>query len=212
MTALMSRYYGLIPAAGSGSRFGAAQPKQYLAIGGRTLLDLSIESLASHPRIHRVFVVLAPDDGRYVPSGAAVEKIVVCRCGGATRADSVLNGLRHAALDADDRVLVHDAARPCLSTAAVDRLISTVGDDPAGGILAIPVADTLKRAGEQDRISETQPRDRLWQAQTPQLFPYGVLLDALTSGDRTTITDEASAVEQHGIRPKLVWVNLRISR
>lgn len=210
----MSRYYGLIPAAGSGSRFGAPQPKQYLAIGGRTLLDLAAESLAMHARIDRVFVVLAPDDDRYSPSGPGADKVVVLRCGGPTRADSVLNGLRQAALDVSDRVLVHDAARPCLSAEAVERLISTVGDDPSGGLLAIPVADTLKRAGDDARVSETQARERLWQAQTPQLFPYGLLLDALSSGDRSAITDEASAVERLGIRPRLVmgdFANIKVT-
>ena len=212
----MNRYFAIIPAAGSGARLGSPVPKQYLTIEGRTLLDLSVSALLAEPRIGRVYVVIARDDDRYTPDPerVAAGKIVVLRCGGATRADSVLNGLQAAALDAGDRVLVHDAARPCLLASAVGRLIDEVGDDPNGGLLAIPVADTLKRADGDQRVTATESRVSLWQAQTPQLFPCGVLLEALLSGDRSMITDEASAVERLGLRPRLVtgdYSNLKVT-
>ena len=125
-------------------------------------------------------------------------------CGGATRADSVLNGLVaiSAALKPDDWVLVHDAARPCLSRAQLDALVGQVGEDETGGILAVPVADTLKRSGADGRIEATVPREHLWQAQTPQMFRYGLLREALSRS--RTVTDEAGAVEALGYRPLLV--------
>jgi 2-C-methyl-D-erythritol 4-phosphate cytidylyltransferase len=153
-----------------------------------------------------VFVVLAEGDDiweRFDWSELGV-KLSVLRCGGATRADSVLNGLLaiSAAVKPDDWVLVHDAARPCLSSAQLDRLIDQVGHDEVGGLLAVPVADTLKRSGPDGRIEATVPRERLWQAQTPQMFRYGLLREAL--GHSRGVTDESAAVEALGHRPLLV--------
>ncbi|MFZ2267057.1 MAG: 2-C-methyl-D-erythritol 4-phosphate cytidylyltransferase [Azonexus sp.] len=202
----MPRYYAIVPAAGSGSRFGAEMPKQYLDLLGRPLIYHTLAALTACPEIDRVWVVLSPDDtwwSRYDWSelGAKLETL---RCGGATRADSVNNGLRAAAMVAadDDWVLVHDAARPCLSAAMLAGLFNELANDPVGGILAVPVADTLKRADAEQRVAATEPRDGLWQAQTPQMFRYGRLLEALEKCRE--VTDEAGAVEALGLKPKLV--------
>jgi 2-C-methyl-D-erythritol 4-phosphate cytidylyltransferase len=118
----------------------------------------------------------------------------------------VYNGLLAArdAISGDDWVLVHDAARPCLSAAAIDRLIREVGEDEAGGLLAVPVADTLKRSDGDDRVTATERREGLWQAQTPQMFRYGFLVEALRRAGPAAITDEAGAIEKMGLKPKLV--------
>ena len=202
----MPRHYAIVPAAGSGSRFGAEKPKQYLDLLGRPLIFHTLKALSACPDIERVWVVLAPDDPwwpRYDWSelGAKLETV---RCGGATRAESVTNGLQAAAMVAadDDWVLVHDAARPCISAAMLDALFADLAQDPVGGILAVPVADTLKRADTEQRVAATEPRDGLWQAQTPQMFRYGLLGDALQKC--RDVTDEAGAVEALGLKPKLV--------
>ena len=202
----MPRHYAIVPAAGSGSRFGAEKPKQYLDLLGRPLIFHTLKALTACPDIERVWVVLAPDDPLWPRTdwselGAKLETV---RCGGATRAESVSNGLQAAAMVAadDDWVLVHDAARPCLSPAMLDALFADLANDPVGGILAVPVADTLKRADAEQRVAVTEPRDGLWQAQTPQMFRYGLLCDALQQC--RDVTDEAGAVEALGLRPKLV--------
>lgn len=202
----MPRHYAIVPAAGSGSRFGAEKPKQYLDLLGRPLIFHTLAALCACPAIERVWVVLAPDDPwwpRYDWSelGAKLETV---RCGGVTRAESVANGLQAAAMVAadDDWVLVHDAARPCLSPAMLDALFADLANDPVGGILAVPVADTLKRADAEQRVAATEPRDGLWQAQTPQMFRYGLLSEALEKS--RDVTDEAGAVEAFGLQPRLV--------
>jgi 2-C-methyl-D-erythritol 4-phosphate cytidylyltransferase len=212
----MSRYFAIVPAAGSGSRFGAEKPKQYLSLLGRPMIFHTLAALVACPEIDRVWVVLSPDDDewrRYDWSdlGAKLETV---RCGGKTRAESVTNGLQAAAMMAadDDWVLVHDAARPCLSAEMLSNLISELADDPVGGILAVPVADTLKRADAAQRVAVTEPRDGLWQAQTPQMFRYARLLEALTQC--TEVTDEAGAIEALGLKPKLVssdTTNLKVT-
>lgn len=201
-------YYALVPAAGSGSRMGEAEPKQYLPLAGQPMIRHALATLCATPAVERVFVVLAPDDAHW-PAAAMADlgpKLRVLRCGGETRAQSVTNGLRAMAgeLGAIDHdwVLVHDAARPCLTVAMVERLMAEVGEDEAGGLLAVPVADTLKRAGDGDRVRETVLRDRLWQAQTPQMFRHKLLLDALAVAPK--VTDEAGAVEASGYAPRLV--------
>jgi 2-C-methyl-D-erythritol 4-phosphate cytidylyltransferase len=214
-----SSLFGLIPAAGSGTRLGAETPKQYLPLegpdGARPMLLFSIAALLAVPDVELVFVVLTPGDERFrefdlSPYGGRVAPLY---CGGASRRDSVLNGLIAAAnvADPDDWMLVHDAARPCLAAADLERLIVEVRDgepaagDADGGILAVRVADTLKRAADDAggaRIAGTEPRDGLWQAQTPQMFRYAPLLDALRKAPDAT--DEASAIERTGARPRLV--------
>jgi 2-C-methyl-D-erythritol 4-phosphate cytidylyltransferase len=202
----MSKHFALVPAAGSGSRMGDAQPKQYLSLAGRPLLYHALAALCRVPALSQVYVVLAVDDGLWqrhdwTPLAAKLRPLF---CGGASRAETVRNGLRAIAgeVGALDWVLVHDAARPCLDGHHVERLLREVGEDDDGGILAVPLADTLKRADAESRIAATVPREGLWQAQTPQMFRYHTLRRAL---DRARdVTDEASAVEALGLRPKLV--------
>ena len=200
----MSDFFALVPAAGSGSRMGGELPKQYLPLAGRPMIYHALAALCECADIDTVFVVLAPDDvywQRYdwSPFGAKLQPLF---CGGATRAESVMNGLLVSELEPDDWVLVHDAARPCLSQMQLAKLIDELRDDEVGGILAVPVADTLKRADGASRIAQTENREGLWQAQTPQMFRAGLLSQALQAAPR--VTDEASAVEALGLRPKLV--------
>jgi 2-C-methyl-D-erythritol 4-phosphate cytidylyltransferase len=202
----MPRHYAIVPAAGSGSRFGSEKPKQYLDLLGRPLIFHTLKALTACPDIERVWVVLAPDDPwwpRFDWSELG-PKLETVRCGGATRAESVSNGLRAAAMVAadDDWILVHDAARPCLSAAMLDALFTELADDPVGGILAVPVADTIKRADAEQRVASTESRDGLWQAQTPQMFRYGELEKSLKN--EMAVTDEAGAIEAMGLKPKLV--------
>ena len=206
----MPRYHAIVPAAGSGSRFGAALPKQYLPLCGRPMIFHALHTLAQHPKIDRVWVVLSPGDQEWQKYDwqALGAKLDTVYCGGATRAESVTNGLRAAetALADDDWVLVHDAARPCLDARLLDDLIECLANDPVGGLLATPVADTLKRADAEGRAAATEPRAGLWQAQTPQMFRAGLLREALQKAqdNAADITDEASAVERLGLRPRLV--------
>lgn len=204
----MPNYYALIPAAGSGSRMGGETPKQYLPVLGRPLIHYAVAALCACPQIARVYVVLAPDDTLWQTFdwGVFSARLTVLYCGGAERFESVRNGLDAVCADAafDDWVLVHDAARPGLSVELVDRLIAEVGEDPFGGLLAVPVADTLKRADAGNRVLRTEPRDGLWQAQTPQMFRYGLLQRALSLLGGAGVTDEAQAVEQMGFQAKLV--------
>ena len=209
----MAPAYALIPAAGAGVRMGAAGPKQYLEIAGRPLLYHALNAIARHPRIERIFVILAPGDARYAGYdwSAYAAKLEPLYCGGETRAATVFNGLLAArdTIAAADWVLVHDAARPCLARAELDRLFAELGDDATGGLLAVPVADTLKRANRESRVAHTEPRDNLWGAQTPQAFRYRVLLEALRAADPERVTDEAGAVEALGMKPKLVLGDAR---
>ncbi|MDP2810983.1 MAG: 2-C-methyl-D-erythritol 4-phosphate cytidylyltransferase [Rhodocyclaceae bacterium] len=208
-------YHALVPAAGSGSRMGALSgrvvPKQYLPLAGQPMIWHALATLCATSAIAHVFVVLAPDDGHWPAAAMAAlgPKLHVLRCGGDTRAHSVANGLRAMAGElgdpveiGNDWVLVHDAARPCLTVAMVENLIAEVGEDDAGGLLAVPVADTLKRADENGRIRQTVSRDGLWQAQTPQMFRHRLLLEALDVAPQ--VTDEAGAIEALGLSPRLV--------
>lgn len=184
---------------------GGTLPKQYLPLSGRPLLAHTLSALISHPRIEHVFLVLSPDDNHWEMQATPSQKLTVLRCGGETRAQTVTNGLHSLAdqLRPDDWMLVHDAARPCLRQEHLDRMISQLENDPVGGILAMPVADTLKRADAGQRIAETVPRESLWQAQTPQMFRYALLLEALQKAGGQ-VTDEASAIEKMGLKPRLV--------
>jgi len=199
------RFFGLIPAAGYGSRMEADIPKQYLRLGSRTLLEHSVLALMSDPRVERVLVVVAPAD-RHAASLSFSGRVMVAPVGGASRAESVRNGLLALVAEADsrDRVLVHDAARPCLSARDLSALIDAVGAHDAGGLLAAPLSDTLKRVDES-AVSGTVERTGLWRAQTPQLFAFGILLRALQNcPDLDAVTDESSAVERIGFRPQVV--------
>jgi len=200
------RYFGLIPAAGVGSRMGAdSVPKQYLALGGKPMLEHSIDAMLADARIERVFVVVAPADTRWRSMRVEAGRVEFLPLGGATRAESVRNGLDSIAgrIGDNDRVLVHDAARPCLGAAQLALLIDEAGDEDSGGLLAVPLSDTLKR-GEGGRVATTLDRSSLWCAQTPQLFRIGSLRAALACGSLAGITDEASAMERAGHAPRLV--------
>ena len=200
----MPEFHALVPAAGFGARMGNDLPKQYLPLAGQPLIFHALNTLCASPEISTVFVVLAPGDTIFHTHDWPDfgEKLQTLYCGGNTRAESVLNGLIASELEPDDWVLVHDAARPCLTQAHLEKLIAELRDDAVGGILAVPVADTLKRADAQQRIARTEPREGLWQAQTPQMFRAGLLGEALSQAKN--VTDEASAVEAMGLNPKLV--------
>lgn len=212
----MMKRFALLPAAGVGARMGAGHPKQYLDILGRPMIWHALDAFQRHAGIAGVHVVLSAEDGWWnAYDWSGFDKLRVWRVGGATRAQSVLNGLAAMAdeLSADDWVLVHDAARPCLSQDLLDKLIGEVDDDAVGGILAMPVADTLKRAADAARIAETVPRAGLWAAQTPQMFRHGLLRAALERAG-AEVTDEASALELAGYAPRLVesdTANLKVT-
>lgn len=203
------RYFALLPAAGVGARMAANGPKQYLPVGGKPLLRHAVDAFRASPLVAHTYVVVSADDGQIdgvLPAG--LNGVTVLRCGGATRMDSVLNGLRalHGQLFDTDLVMVHDAARPGLTPALIEKLVQGVGGHPAGGLLALPVVDTVKRAGGSgsDQVA-TVPRTGLWLAQTPQMFSYALLLRALGSApDANAITDDASAVEMLGLSPRLI--------
>ncbi|MDY0012314.1 MAG: 2-C-methyl-D-erythritol 4-phosphate cytidylyltransferase [Rhodocyclaceae bacterium] len=200
------KHFALVPAAGSGSRMGSERPKQYLPLLGEPLIRHTLRALCQAPVIDRVFVVLSVGDQEWDRHdwSALGPKLTPLYCGGASRADSVLNGLRSMAEHAStaDWVLVHDAARPCLAPWHIDTLTRALAGDEVGGLLAVPVADTLKRADGHGHAIETVPRDSLWQAQTPQMFRFMMLKRALESARQ--VTDEASAIEAAGLRPRLV--------
>ena len=179
-------------------------PKQYVKLGDRTMLEHSIAAMLSDARIDAVFVVVAPMDMRWSDFRLDDDRVEFLPVGGASRAESVRNGLIAIAArtDDDDRVLVHDAARPCLTEAQLGRLIDELGVDGSGGLLAVPLADTLKR-GEDGRVGMTLDRTSMWCAQTPQLFRVGSLRAAL-SGALDAVTDESSAMERAGHAPRLV--------
>jgi len=205
---MTSNHFALVPAAGSGSRFGATQPKQYELIGGLPMLEHTVRALASQRGIECVFVVLAPGDTQFARSGWAGHpaQVVPLFCGGPTRAGSVFNALMaiRDQVDDDDWILVHDAARPCVSPSELDRLLSSLEDDEVGGLLALPVADTLKRADATERVAATESREGLWRALTPQMFRYRLLVEAMHRAKAVPVTDEASAIERLGLQPKLV--------
>lgn len=202
----------LIPAAGIGARFGADKPKQYVEIGGKTVLEYTVCIFQNHPSIDMTVVVVSPEDVLADGFQTAFAGVEVWKIGGRSRAETVRNGvakLLETGLAAEtDNILVHDAARCCLPSEALTRLIEQAGNAAEGGILAIPVADTLKRA-DGGNISATVDRSGLWQAQTPQLFRAGLLCRALAAENLEGITDEASAVEKLGIRPLLVQGDAR---
>ncbi len=209
------RLYALVPCAGSGARSGAAGPKQYESLAGRALVLWTLEALARVPEIDGTLVVLSPGDTQFeaLASEGDAEAAGACwtaRVGGATRADTVFAGLLELVARGgqdDDWVLVHDAARCLVHPESVRRLVQACRDDAVGGLLALPLPDTLKRADAADRVAATVPRDGVWAAQTPQMFRLGVLRDALRAGFARAdlaITDEASAIEAAGLAPQLV--------
>lgn len=204
---IAARYFALIPAAGVGSRMGADCPKQYLFLSGKPVLQHTIEAFLACDGIESVFVVVSPDDewaDDFIASSPKWDagRVRFLRCGGETRRDSVLNGLTALFLECapKDWILVHDAARPGLTPDLVHKLIGAIEPDDIGGLLALPVVDTVKKQNEEG--VQTVSREGLWLAQTPQMFPYAVLTDALEK--QLEVTDEASAIEATGKVPKLV--------
>ena len=201
------RCFALVPCAGVGARAGAGGPKQYAPLGAQAVVAHTLDALAQMPQLAATLVVLAPDDRDFeihAPRFAG-ERAWVARCGGATRAASVaagLSALRGRGAHSDDWVLVHDAARCLLRPEWVTRLIDACFNDKVGGLLALPLADTLKDAHD-DRVARTLSRSGKWLAQTPQMFPLGLLQRALQeAGDG--VTDESSAIEALGLHPRLV--------
>jgi 2-C-methyl-D-erythritol 4-phosphate cytidylyltransferase len=203
----MPKIFALVLAAGQGTRIGDAVPKQYIPIAGKPMMFHSIETMASVSRIERVFVVLAPLDrhwGAYDWS-ALPDKVEGVFCGGSRRAESVAKSLEHLKerIAKDDWVLVHDAARPCIDKELVEQFLDELEGDAVGGLLAIPLADTLKSADENLRVAATIPRLKLWRAQTPQMFKYDMLRRGLEK--KPLATDEAEAIESLGYyAPRLV--------
>ena len=200
------RLHALIPCAGTGSRAGTAIPKQYQPVAGRPLVLHTLAAFAAVQRLATVLVAVSPGDGTL----AGTPGIELADCGGPTRAATVLGGLhalRARGAAEDDWVLVHDAARCLITPALIDQLVDACQDDPVGGLLAQPLADTLKH-GPDGRVAATIPREGHWLAQTPQMFRLGALAAALeAAGD--AVTDEASAIEAQGLRPKLVTGSAR---
>jgi 2-C-methyl-D-erythritol 4-phosphate cytidylyltransferase len=200
-----ARCFALVPCAGVGQRAGTAGPKQYSELGGRSVVAHTLAALAAVPRLAGTLVVLAPDDSAFEAHAPGYAGWVA-RVGGDTRAATVAHGLavlRGRGAADDDWVLVHDAARCLLRPAWVDRLIDACLDDAVGGLLALPLADTLKQGDDAGRVTATVPRAGKWAAQTPQMFRLGLLQGALLQAG-AAVTDEASAIEALGLAPRLV--------
>ena len=209
------RLFALVPCAGSGSRAGAAGPKQYEELAGRALVLWTLEALSRVDELDGTLVVLSPGDTQFAALSAEGDAEAAAACwranvGGATRAETVFAGLHdllaRGALESD-WVLVHDAARCLIRPEAIRRLVAECRDDAVGGLLAMPVADTLKHADARARVDATVPRERVWAAQTPQMFRLGMLRDALRAAfarPGLQVTDEASALEAAGFAPRLV--------
>ena len=198
----------MIPAAGNGSRFRGELPKQYWMLDGKPMLVHSIERLAASIPLQQVHVVVSPGDRWFDEVIGTTPGVTVLRCGGATRGETVRNALLALADAADDDwILIHDAVRPCIDPASLMRLQQELLHDDVGGLLALPMVGTLKRAGAEGRSVRSEPREGLWCAQTPQMFRYGVLRDALARPDAAHCTDEAQAVEAMGLQPRLVTGN-----
>lgn len=213
---MKEKIVALVPAAGTGTRLGDALPKQYLDVNGRPLVYHALAALAAVPRIARIVVVLSPQDNHWpqLMSPALPARVAAIPVGGASRGESVVNGLNALAgeLGPVDWAMVHDAARPCIRAELIEQFIDELVDDPVGGLLALPLADTIKLADASQRVDRTLPREGVWRAQTPQMFRYGLLARALRQ--MPGATDEAQAVEALGHRPKLVLgdsANLKVT-
>jgi 2-C-methyl-D-erythritol 4-phosphate cytidylyltransferase len=204
-----TRFFALVPAAGIGERSGAGMPKQYVDIAGKPMLAHTLAALAAVPRLAQTLVVLSPTDERFEAALPGCP-VWAARVGGASRAESVLGGLaelRRRGAHEEDWVLVHDAARCLLQPSWVDALIDACAGDPVGGLLAQPVADTLKSGDGDGRVTATVDRRDKWAAQTPQMFRLGLVERALVAMGAAA-TDEASAVESLGLAPRLVRASM----
>ncbi len=203
-----TKIWAVIPAAGIGHRMQADVPKQYLKIKGKCILEHTLERFCFHPGISAVVVALAENDPWWPDLGIARHEKIIRTSGGKERCHSVLNGLRTLAeiAAAEDWVMVHDAARPCLRGEDMDKLIATVTGTGKGGLLAIPVRDTMKRTDNENRVTETVDRNRLWHALTPQMFRLAELSGAIDNAIQQAqlVTDEAQAMESQQSPPILV--------
>ena len=206
----------LVPAAGTGTRLGDSLPKQYLDLHGRPMIYHALSALAAVPRVSSIAVVLSAQDTHwdgYSEHWAAIgPKLRALRVGGASRAETVANGLAALSAPGDSWVLVHDAARPCLRSELVEQFLDELEADPVGGLLALPLSDTIKSADENLRVEKTLSREHVWRAQTPQMFRHGMLSKALAACPQAT--DEAQAIETLGHQPKLVMgdsANLKVT-
>ena len=202
------KYWAVVPAAGVGKRMQADRPKQYLEIDGRPLIEYAITQLMANPHIEGVVVAISADDEYWPALEIALDKPLWVVEGGVERCHSVLNALQELATRAneEDWVLVHDAARPCVRAEDITHLITQLMNDDIGGLLAVPVRDTMKRAGTNQRVIATEERKGLWHALTPQMFRFGKLRHALEQAieDESLVTDEASAMELAEYEPLLV--------
>lgn len=200
--------WAVVPAAGIGSRMQADRPKQYLLLNDKPLLQHTLERLASHPRINGIVVALAEQDPWWAGLDLQLDCELLIADGGRERADSVLNAVDKLAghISGDPWLLVHDAARPCLRHSDIDRMLEQLHAHEVGGILGIPITETVKRVDEQQRIVETVDRRGIWRAATPQMFRLQLLKQALKAAAEqgTPVTDEASAIELAGLRPMMV--------
>ncbi len=210
----MAFFHVIIPAAGTGNRMANVLPKQYLPLAGKPMISHVIQVFFNHPRIASIHLALSPEDEFWRSLTLNPEtKLKLHYTGGASRSETVLNTLQAIDVADDDWILVHDAARPGLSTTLLESLLDALQDDAVGGLLAMPVADTLKKSDEKNRVETTVSRQHLWQAQTPQMFRYATLKKALSEFDGSA-TDEAEAIEAHGLQPKLVLgelANLKVT-
>lgn len=202
------KYWAVVPAAGVGKRMQADRPKQYLEIDGRPLIEYAITGLMANPHIEGVVVAISAEDQYWPELEICLEKPIWVVEGGVERCHSVLNALQLLTTQAseEDWVLVHDAARPCVRAEDIAELISQLAQDDIGGLLAVPVRDTMKRAGSNQRVINTEDRQGLWHALTPQMFRFDKLRHALEQAleDESLVTDEASAMELAGYEPLLV--------
>lgn len=215
-----SRFWSVVPAAGVGSRMGAAVPKQYLSLhGSKTVIEHTLSRLSTHPQMSGVVVAISAGDEHWQQLDLSAYNNIHVANGGAERCHSVLNGLQLLSgfADVDDWVLVHDAARPCIHHADITHMIEILKDHPVGGLLGLPVADTMKRTSVDDEVLETVNRDNLWRALTPQMFRLGQLQQALQTAldDGFLVTDDASAIEHIGLKPRMIagrGDNIKITR
>jgi len=205
----MAQFHVIIPAAGIGTRMANALPKQYLPLAGKPIVSHIIQTFFNHPRIAGIHLALNEEDEFWRSLTLNPEsRLHIHYTGGGSRSETVLNTLQVVEVENDDWILVHDAARPGLTSETLTRLLDTLETDDVGGLLALPVADTIKRSNEMNQVEATVSRQNLWRAQTPQMFQYATLKRALTDFEGMP-TDEAEAVEALGLTPKLVHGELR---
>ncbi|ARN72750.1 2-C-methyl-D-erythritol 4-phosphate cytidylyltransferase [Oceanicoccus sagamiensis] len=213
-----SRFFAVVPAAGVGKRMGSDTPKQYLPLLGKTVIEYTLTTLLAEPLLERIIVTTSPEDNRWRSLALLSDPRIDVVAGGAERCHSVLNGLQHLSSQAnkEDWVLVHDVARPCIAGSDIKQLIADLSSHAVGGILAVPMSDTVKQV-DGKTITSTVDRSLLWRAQTPQMFRYQLLLESLSAGieQGLSITDEASAIELAGYQAEVVEAmsaNIKITR